>query len=721
MLHPDHPFEVHRLLYNITYKGWDAASAAHGPPPVWVPTEEGAATTNAARFINTLSQTPGWVHSSFSPSGNPLADWPFLYHLSITEPEIFWPPVLRMLRMKFYTPPIKILESHPTEPDAVRWLPGARFNIAECALAGHDPDRPAILWAAEDSPCTIHTITRGELSQRAQHVADALIAWGLRPGDAVGVDMPMVPEAVIAYLGIILCGCIAVSIADSFVPREIESRLRIAKAKAIFTQDVVLRGSKALPLYARVVEAGAPKAIVLPAGGNTTSSEECVHFNTSGSNRVRGELRHGDLSWETFLSLVPSPPPFVLRPHVANSDDLSGILFSSGTSGEPKAIPWTHVSAIRCAADAFFHQDVRAEDAVCWPTSMGWMMGPWLVYACLMNGAAMVLFNGAPLGRPFGQFVAAARVAVLGLVPSVARAWRSTGCMRGLDWRCLRCFSSTGEASAAEEYLWLSSLGGYYPVIEYCGGTELSGAYLAGCMLQPQVPAAFSTPTIGSQPVLLTGKSGEEEVRIQPAAGTAASPQGNFSHSGNNEAITGEIALVMPQLGVSQRLLNGDHHKVYFAGMPRAMLRRHGDEMQLIGGGYCRAHGRVDDTMNLGGIKVSSVELERAVAEGVPEVAEAAAVAVPAIGGGPDMLVLFLVLDGGKNDKIDIAKLAHDCQKAISTRLNPLFKVGGVQIVGLLPRTASNKVMRRVLRDTLMSQRGADSVKSMNGKPVAKL
>lgn len=714
-LHPDLPFEIHRLLFTITYQGWDAA--AHGPPPVWVPTPQGAATTNAARFIATLTQIPEWSHRSSYPSGDPLADWPFLYRLSITEPEIFWPPVLRMLRTKFHRPPTKVLEPHATNPDAVQWLPGARFNIAECALTGHDPDRPAIIWAAEDSPTTLHTITRGELAQQAHHVADALIAWGLRPGDAVGVDMPMVPEAVTAFLGIILAGCTAVSIADSFASKEIESRLRIARAKAIFTQDVVLRGSKALPLYSRVVEAGAPKAIVLPAGGFSSEHNHVTH-HSSNSDRVRVELRKGDLSWDAFLSLVPPPPPFTLRAHLASADDISGILFSSGTTGEPKAIPWTHVTPIRMGADAFFHQDVRAEDAVCWPTSMGWMMGPWLVYASLMNGAAMALFTGSPLGRPFGQFVAAARVAVLGVVPSMARAWRGTGCMRGLDWRCLRCFSSTGEASSSEEYLWLSSMGGYCPIIEYCGGTEIGGGFLTGSMLQPQVLAAFSTPTVGSRPVLLTG-SGGEEVPIRPAgtilstAGAAGSSVGSSSRS-----VTGELALVMPQLGVSQRLLNADHNKVYFAGMPRAMLRRHGDEMQLLGGGFCRAHGRVDDTMNLGGIKVSSVELERAVSEGVIGVAEAAAVAVPPPGGGPDVLVLFLVLNEGQSDRLEIPKLAHDCQRAISSRLNPLFKVGGVHVVGSLPRTASNKVMRRLLRDKLMSQRGDGNADT---KPVAKL
>lgn len=321
----------------------------------------------------------------------------------------------------------------------------------------------------------------------------------------------------------------------------------------------------------------------------------------------------------------------------------------------------------------------------------------------------MALFTGSPVERQFGQFVSSARVAVLGLVPSIVRSWKASACMRGVDWSCIRCFTSTGEASAADEYLWLSSMAGYSPVIEYCGGTEIGGGFLSGSMVQPQAPATFSTPTVGCRPVILvtfenssektssgggdgSNHSGVKEVPLEP------------SKDGCSTSALGELALIMPQLGVSQSLLNADHRQVYYKGMPRSMLRRHGDEMEKLPGGYCRAHGRVDDTMNLGGIKVSSVELERAVTEGVLEVAEAAAVAVPPADGGPDKLVLFLVLKTNTSELND-AKLTRACQHAISSRLNPLFKVGAVHVISALPRNASNKVMRRVLRDGLMGNR----------------
>jgi acyl-coenzyme A synthetase/AMP-(fatty) acid ligase len=188
-------------------------------------------------------------------------------------------------------------------------------------------------------------------------------------------------------------------------------------------------------------------------------------------------------------------------------------------------------------------------------------------------------------------------------------------------------------------------------------------------------------------------------------------------------------------LGSSQHLLNRDHFATYYAGMPRCLpppqpqeddhglplgltgrlLRRHGDEFARLPGGYYQALGRVDDTMNLGGIKVSSAEIERCVlerlrADGRADVSEAAAVGVPAAGGGPERLVLFLVVVGGgeAGGQDQQQKLEQLCQKAVREGLNPLFRVRRALLVASLPRTASGKVVRRALRDRAAAALAAD-------------
>ena len=242
--------------------------------------------------------------------------------------------------------------------------------------------------------------------------------------------------------------------------------------------------------------------------------------------------------------------------------DAVNILFSSGTTGEPKAIPWTQTTPIKCAVDAHFHQDVHPGDVLVWPTNLGWMMGPWLIFGSLMNRATIGLFYGAPTGRAFGEFVQDSRATVLGVVPSLVKTWRTSGCLAGLDWSAIKVFTSTGECSHADDMRWLMQQAGGKPVIEYCGGTEIGGAYITGTLARPCIAGTFNTPTLGLDVVILDEQG-------QPAD-------------------SGEVFLLPPSIGLSNSLLNKDHHEVYFAGTPpgpgRAILRRHGDEMEVLPG-----------------------------------------------------------------------------------------------------------------------------------------
>jgi acetyl-CoA synthetase len=329
--------------------------------------------------------------------------------------------------------------------------------------------------------------------------------------------------------------------------------------------------------------------------------------------------------------------------------------------------------------DGFLHHDIKPGEVVAWPTSIGWMMGPWLIYASLVNRATMALYYGAPVTREFCEFVQNARVRMLGVVPSLVKAWQNAGCVRGLDWTSIKMFSSTGECSNSDDYLYLMSLARYRPIIEYCGGTEIGGGYISGTIVQPASPATFSTPSYGLDFHILD-ESGKP-------------------------SLNGELYIVPPSIGLSNTLLNKDHHEVYYAGTPQGpggeLLRRHGDETEALPGGYFRGHGRADDTMNLGGIKVSSTEIERAIAA-VPGVVETAAVAFNPPQGGPSLLVLYAVLSPGVAASDMLRK---EMQRAIAARLNPLFKIHDVVPVDALPRTASNKVMRRVLRDSYSKSR----------------
>ena len=308
-----------------------------------------------------------------------------------------------------------------------------------------------------------------------------------------------------------------------------------------------------------------------------------------------------------------------------------------------------------------------------WPTNLGWMMGPWLIFASLMNRATMALYSGAPNTRAFGEFVQNSKATVVGVIPSLVKTWRATGCMEGLDWSGIKLFSSTGECSNAADMRWLMAFAGDKPVIEYCGGTELGGSYVGQTLARPIYAGTFNSPILGWDFVILN-EQGED-------------------------AESGEVYLIPPSIGASFTLLNADHHEVYFQDAPPhasgEALRRHGDQLRCIAPGYWQVQGRVDDTMNLGGIKVGSAEIER-VLQSVPGIVETAAIAL-ADQGGPSLLVIYAVC--AQPSETNEAELRRTMQKAISERLNPLFKIHELVIVPALPRTASNKVMRRTLRD----------------------
>ncbi len=618
--------------------GGDWASS-NGPVPAWVPTRESAAGTNIGRFMGERG----------------FSEYEELHKWSVRCRGEFWEGVIQKLGVVFKTPPQSIIGA---AGDAARpdWLSGAMLNIADSCL-GADPGKTAILCQDEGGP--LRRMTYGELEKLVNRVANGLVEQGFSAGDAIAVDMAMSAEAVAIYLGIIRAGCCVVSIADSFAAEEIATRLHLGGAQAVFTVDYYVRRGKRVEIYPKVKRAGAVRAIVL-----TCREDEAGAV----------DLREGDMLWGDFLSGEECFDSVGCLP-----GDHTNILFSSGTTGVPKAIPWTHTTPIKCAMDGLFHHNITEDSVLAWPSNLGWMMGPFVIYASLMNRASMALYTGAPLGSDFGEFVARAGVTMLGVVPSLVKVWRESACMEGLDWSRIRSFGSTGECSNAEDMLYLMYLAGNKPVIEYCGGTEIGGGFITGTLVQPASPAAFSTPALGMDFVLL-----DEEGRPTD---------------------DGEVFLIPPSIGLSEELLNRDHDEVYYQGCPAGpegeVLRRHGDQFARLGGGYFRAHGRVDDTMNLGGIKVSAAEIER-VLMSIPQIRECAAVAAQPTGGGPSRLVIYAVI--AESVAADRPILLQETQAKLARDLNPLFRVSDVVIVKSLPRTASNKVLHRQLRDDYASR-----------------
>jgi acetyl-CoA synthetase len=610
----------------------------------------------SSNFIKSSATEPAWVPSLDFISTTNMAwlmtqvgvnSYDELHRWSVQHREKFWKLVIERLDIRLRQPFSQVMDLSGGV-EAPRWLVGAQLNIVESCFNA-PPNSPAIICQATDG--RVKSMSVAELEALTKKVASNLERCGFKPGDSLAVIMPMTAEAVAIYLGIIAMGAVVVGIADSFQPREIAKRLTLAKAKAVFTQDVIIRNGKQLTLYVNIVQSEAPLTIVLPAREKTQVT-----------------MRRGDVLWNDFLQAANGKPFRAAEP-----DDTINILFSSGTTGEAKAIPWIQTTPIKCAMDAHFHQNVQAGDVLVWPTNMGWMMGPWLVFASLLNRATLGLFYGAPTGREFGEFVQNAGTTMLGVVPGLVKTWRHSHCMQGLDWSTIKLISSTGECSDADDMLWLMRFAGSKPIVEYCGGTEIGGGYITGSVTLPCVPGTFNAPALGLDFVILDADG-------QPTE-------------------SGELFIVPPSIGLSTALLNQDHHEIYFAGTPKSPggepLRRHGDQIRKISKGRWCGLGRADDTMNLGGIKVSSAEIET-VLRSASGVFEVAAVAVSQ-GGGPSALVVYAVCSEQHQGNRD--GVLQNMQQIIRREMNPLFKIHDLVFVESLPKTGSNKVARKFLRD----------------------
>lgn len=607
-------------------------------PVIWTP--EDIEHSNIGRAIREVGRT----------------DYNDFFQWASENRDAFWAYAVTKLGIKFSKNYDEVLDltngvEHP------HWFPGAALNIVESCLQGVG-EQDAIVEGAEDGDALVRTSYR-ELKEKVERAAGGLANSGLQPGNSVVMYAPMCTESIVCYLALIKMGVVVVSVADSFSPAELKRRAEITGAVAIITAVSYRYGGKELLIYEKVKKA-APEIPAIVFGD-------------------KPQLAEGDVSFKELSKASPLPTY-----HYADPAAVISIFFSSGTTKEPKAIPWTQLVAVKCASDGHFHHDIGSKDVVTWTTGMGWMMAPWLVFAGLLNRATVAVYKGAATGEGFRRFAEEAGVTILGTIPSVVKAWKNQKFHLKANWK-VRVFSSTGEPSNPTDYFYLMALAGFTtPIIEYCGGTEIGGGYITGTVVQPASLSAFTTPALGLDFYLL---------------------KDDASVAKNGE--TGEVYIVPPSVGLSQHLLNRDHHREYYEGAPQGprgeILRRHGDAFETVvrdGTVFYKSVGRTDDAMNLGGIKVSAVELET-VLNGHPDIFESAAVSVAPKGGGPERLVVFVVSERKANDPETLKK---ELQTILNERLNPLFRISEVRLCNHLPRTASNKVMRKELRKEIESR-----------------
>jgi acetyl-CoA synthetase len=538
------------------------------------------------------------------------------------------------------------------------------MNIVHSCLDRHRDgdlhDKPAIIWEGE--PGDVRKLTYRELDSQVSRLAGALRKLGIRQGDRIGIFMPMCPEVAVSVLAAAKVGAVIIPLFSGYGPEAIATRLRDGEAKILICADGFYRRGQVVPM-----KETADRALV----SCPTVKKVIVH------RRVVREIpwTHGrDAVWEVLLEDEPD------RAHTEELDpeDPMMIIYTSGTTGKPKGTLHVHGGfPIKSAQDMAHCFDVGPQDVVFWYTDIGWMMGPWLIFGTLLLGATMVLYEGTPdhpSADRLWQMVAKHKVTVLGVSPTLVRSLmtHTEVVPSDHDLSSLRILGGTGEPWNPEPFQWyFKQVGGSrVPVINYTGGTEISGGILCGNVITHLRPCSFAGPVPGMA------------VDVVDADGQSVRGE------------VGELVIRNPWPGMTRGFwADRDRYlETYWSRFDDMWV--HGDWAYVDPqDGLWYVLGRSDDTIKIAGKRLGPAEVE-SILVGHAAVAEAAAIGVPDEMKG-EALVCFVVLR--PNQKPSDA-LAAELQELVAGALGKPLKPKLVHFVGDLPRTRNAKILRRVVR-----------------------
>jgi acetyl-CoA synthetase len=623
---------------------------------IWRPSPETAQRSRIGRFM----------------AAHGIASVPELHARSIEDPEWYWTAVCRDLGLEWSRPYRRVLDTSGGLAWA-RWFDGGELNLAaNCVdrhLAAGRGDRRAVIWEGDGGE--VRTLTYRELAQEVNRLASALRRLGIRRGDTVGVFLPMSPEAVIATLAIVRIGAIYTPCFSGYGAQAVASRLQDCEAKLLITADAFSRRGQIIRLKQTADEAAAA----------SPSIEQVLVYRRLGHDIpwIAGRDRwwHEETARETAEAPAESVP----------ADHPCLIIYTSGTTGRPKGAVLTHGGfLVKCAHDFAYLFDVGADDRLFWLSDLGWLMGPMLITAGLSLGGTAVLFEGVPdFPKPdrLWSLVERHRITIMGLSPTAVRGLmpHGTDWVTAHDLRSLRIIGSTGEPWNPEPYRWLFEHGGggRVPIINYTGGTEISGGILGCFPVAPIKPCSFAGPIPGMAAEVL-GEDG------RPVRGQV-----------------GELVVTRPWPGMTHGFWKDParYEQTYWSRWPDVWV--HGDWAYIDEDGFWYLQGRSDDTLKIAGKRLGPAEVE-SVLVGHPSVAEAATIGVPHEVKG-EAVVCFVVLRPGVEPS---ETLRRELGERVSAHMGRALRPERVLFVADLPKTRSAKIMRRVVRATYLGQEPGD-------------
>ncbi|MBC7485931.1 MAG: acetate--CoA ligase [Cytophagaceae bacterium] len=587
------------------------------------------------------------------------------YDKSVADPEGFWAEKASGFNWKKKWD--KVLEWNFDEPK-IEWFKGGKLNITENCLDRHlatRGDQVAFIWEPNDPSEASKSLTYKELHAEVCRFANVLKKNGVKKGDRVCLYMPMIPELAVAVLACARLGAVHSVVFAGFSASALSDRINDAKAKVVLTSDGAYRGNKNIPV----------KAIVDEAVKTASCVEKVIVAKRTGESVT---MKDGlDVWWHEETKGISAE----CEAEAMDSEDMLFILYTSGSTGQPKGVVHTTGGYMVFAEYSFRNVFQIGDGDVYWCTAdIGWITGhTYLVYAPLLSGTTSVIFEGVPSFPDAGRFWAGIqkhKVTHFYTAPTAIRSLMASGLdfVKPYDLSSLKVLGSVGEPINEEAWHWYNDNIGNKncPIVDTWWQTETGGILispLAG--ITPLKPTCATLPLPGVQPVLVDSEGNELK--------------------GND--VEGNLCMKYPWPSII-RTLYGDHERclqTYFSTYKGLYFT--GDGCKRDHDGYYRILGRVDDVINVSGHRMGTAEVENAINEH-DAVIESAVVGYPHDIKGQGIYAYVILEDFSKTEDV----LRKEILEVVTKIIGPIAKPDKIQFVKGLPKTRSGKIMRRILR-----------------------
>ncbi|MFY9616082.1 MAG: AMP-binding protein [Candidatus Dormiibacterota bacterium] len=599
------------------------------------------------------------------------ADYADLVRKGAEDIDTFWKEAVEDIGIEWYEPYDAVRDSS-RGIEWTTWFTGGRLNLVHNCLDKQVRDRPnAVALISEYEDGKVKRYTYADLDREVVRLAAAMKTLGVERGDTVGLFLPMIPEVVFALLATAKIGAVFIPLFSGYGPDAVAVRLADCEAKLLVTADGFLRRGSVVPMKetADGALAGAPsvqKVLVVRRTGREVPW-------------VKGR----DV-W--YNEAVKRGTPEVATESMA-SEDPCMLIYTSGTTGKPKGCVHVHCGfPIKGAQDMAHAMDFGEHDRMFWFTDIGWMMGPWEIMSTLALGGSFVTYEGSPdYPGPdrIWDIVEQHKVTHLGISPTAIRSLMRFGekPLQDHDLSSLRMIGSTGEPWNPDPWKWAFQNigGGRIPLLNYSGGTEISGGILGGNFHTVCKPCAFSGPVPGMAVDVVDSEG-------NPVRGEV-----------------GELVLRQPWPGMTRGFWRDPERYIatYWSRWPG--LWYHGDFAELDDDGLWYILGRSDDTIKVAGKRIGPAEVESALVSHAA-VQEAAAIGVPDELKG-EKLVAFVILRPGEEPR---PGLEEELKAQVARALGKSLKPAAVYAVTDLPKTRNAKIMRRVIRAAYLGENPGD-------------